>query len=267
MLFNPVMSILGITFLSLPFIVHSATNESACGDSSNFLALVDRPTYSDSVCVVPRHNSVIEAGYQYQSLFGGGNLQTLPQTVYRYGMADQFEVVMLFPSYVHQNIDPHVGFGATTLGVKHQLTANQTWITTIEGLFTLPSGSSAFGSQNPGAVFNGIISYNISSTVALTGMFGISSQSEPVSSGGQSYTSFNPDIVLSWAKDKLDLYVEVYGQSSTGPDEGSGFNMDAGVLYLIKKNISLDLEFGQRLTGDLFGFNQYIGTGIAIQFS
>lgn len=267
MLSNPIKSFWGIALFSLSFVVNSDTNDSACGASSNFLALVDRPTFSDSVCVVPRHNSVVEAGYQYQSLFGGGNLQTLPQTVYRYGLADQFEVVMLFPSYVRQNIEPQVGVGASTLGVKHQLFANQKWITTIEGLFTFPSGSSAFGSQNPGAVFNGIVSYNISSTVAITGMFGVSSQSESVYDGGQSYTSFSPDLVLSWAKDRLELFIEVYGESKTGPDEGSGFNMDAGVLYLIKKNISLDLEVGQRLTGDLFGFNQYIGAGIAIQFS
>lgn len=266
MIFNYKISLLWFILLSLSFTVTANNDDTPCSGSNNLLALVDRPSYGDSACVVPQHNSLLESGYQYQSLLGGGNLQNVAETVYRYGLADQFEIVMTFPAYIHQNITPKAGFTAGSVGVKHQLSANQKWVTTIEGLLTLPSGSSSFGSKEPGGAVNGIISYDITPAIGITGMFGISSQSEPAYSGGQSYTSFNPYLVLSWTKDRAVFFIEVYGQSSTGPQQGSGFNMDGGVLYLVKKNITVDLEVGQRLSGSLFDFNQYIGTGVAILF-
>lgn len=98
-------------------------------------------------------------------------------------------------------------------------------------------------------------------------MFGVSSQTQAINDGGKRYTSVNPDLVLSWTKEKISVYGEIYGQSKTGPQNGSGFNADAGILYLIRKNIVIDLEAGHRLSGVLGGFSHYVGTGISIQFS
>lgn len=101
----------------------------------------------------------------------------------------------------------------------------------------------------------------------MTGTLEYLSISEPINSGGQSFTSVNPDLLLSWTKNKISLFIEVYGQSKTAPDEGSGYNADAGILYLIKKNIVIDLEIDQRISGLLDGVERYYGGGITIQFN
>jgi hypothetical protein len=98
-------------------------------------------------------------------------------------------------------------------------------------------------------------------------MLGVSSVSLSIDAGGGRISSINPDLVLSWTKGKISIYGEVYGQSKTGPQEGSGFNSDAGIIYLLKKNIEIDIEMGRCISGQLFGFSRYIGTGISIEFA
>ena len=102
--------------------------------------------------------------------------------------------------------------------------------------------------------------------INISGMLGISSLSQLVESGWQSYYSVNPDLIFSWSQKQFTIYVEAYGQSRTGPDQGSGYNMDAGILYLVKKNIAVDCSVGHQLSGDLGGFQSYVGAGLSILF-
>ncbi len=70
--------------------------------------------------------------------------------------------------------------------------------------------------------------------------------------GGERFNSFNQDYALTWKPHKQwQIYGEVFGQSKTGPDEGSGYIADAGVQYLVNKYLVLDLEVGQRISGDI----------------
>lgn len=241
--------------------------QTPCTGDNNLLSIVNRPTVGDSSCVVPENSALLEMGYQYQNVTDGGYQQNAPDAMLRIGLPQNFEFNVTIPNYIHQTIVPKVGFTATTLGVKHVVAASTKWIATLEGLITLPSGSATFGSRNYGEACNGIASYNISEHISITGMFGVTSQSEPIYNGGGRYTSFNPDLVLGWSKDKIVIYWEVYGQSKTAPDEGNGFNTDVGLLYLAQQNVALDVEFAQRLNGSLYGFSRYIGAGITLQFN
>ena len=260
----------GIVFcilLSSTTIVYSSQITTPCGGPTDLLLFVNRPTQADSACVVPNKSAVLESGYRYLDLLGGGTQQDLPESLFRIGLADRFEINILLPNYVYRTFEPRRGFNESTLGIKHELGANTKWVSAIEGYLILPSGSATFGSKEAGGIFNGILSYNITSELNISGMLGISSQTQSIDDGGRRYSSVNPDLVLSWTKEKISIYGEVYGQSKTSPYEGSGFNMDTGILYLLKKNIVIDFSVGQRMQGTLFGFSHYIGTGISVQFS
>jgi hypothetical protein len=162
---------------------------------------------------------------------------------------------------------PHSGFSATTLGLKHEIGYNEHWLGAVEALITLPDGSAAFGNRGTGAAFNGIISYTFNPQFNLTLMLGGTTETQASHDGGRRFGSVNPDLVLTYsANDKIDLYAEVYGQSKTGPGEGSGFNSDAGVIYLVLPKLAVDAEVGQRISGNLTGFNQYVGAGISFMF-
>lgn len=240
--------------------------DSPCGSSANLLSLVDRPTVSVSACTVPEKNIIVEYGYQYMQLLGSGIMHNLPEMEIRFGLPDNFEFVLYPPNYYNESVYPRVGFGPTSLAVKHILASGSKWVASVDLYTILPSGSAFWGSQKPGGDISGILTYNLSNEISMSGEFGVSSTSLPVNYGGISFNSFNSDIVLSWNKDKLSLYVEAYGQSKTSPYDGSGYNSDAGIIYLFRKNIAVDLEVGQRLSGALGGFNTYFGTGISIQF-
>lgn len=153
------------------------------------------------------------------------------------------------------------------MGIKHELGYNSKWVGAIEALATLPDGSAVFGSKRMGIAANGIVGYTYNSKFNISFMFGVSSQSESSQNGGHRYTSVNPDLVLTYSPtDKFDIYAEFYGQSKTASNEGSGFNLDAGFLYLLLPNLSVDVEAGQRMSGNLGGFAHYVGAGMGLLF-
>ncbi|MGX6638311.1 transporter [Legionella pneumophila] len=243
------------------------TYETVCGEPTDMLSFLERGGIATNPCVVPPRSVLISSGYQYQQLIGEGVQHSFPAAAIQLGLPGYFEVDLLLPNYINQTVDPRIGFSQTQLIVNHVLWFNNKWVITASGTFVFPSGSASFGSPNPGGGVIGILSYNFNSQLNLTGNLGITSQSEPSYDGGQSYTSVNPDLILSWTKNKISLFAEIYGQSKTAPDEGSGFSTDAGVLYQVKKNIAIDFEVDQRITGLLNGVERYYGGGITIQFN
>ncbi|BCA95602.1 hypothetical protein TUM19329_19630 [Legionella antarctica] len=252
--------------LALPIAAWCSSNP-PCGGPTDLLSIIDRPTIADSVCLVPNKSIVMESGYQHLSLLGGGTQQNFPEALLRFGLADEFEFNILLPNYIHQNILPYTGYQATVMGVKHQIGSSSEWVTVIDGYVILPSGTANFGSERIGGIVNGLFGYNFTSEINLSGMLGVSSQTQSINEGGMRFTSVNPALVLSWSKEKVSVYWEIYGQSKPSPEDNAGLNTDAGVIYLIKKNIAIDLEAGQRINGSLGGFSHFWGAGISIQFS
>jgi len=238
-----------------------------CGGESALLSIVDRPTVGDSACVVPYNKAVLEFGYQYQKLrHSSADQQNFPEATVRIGLPYNNELVAVLPNYILQSSGPRSGFAASTLGIKHEIGYTDAWLAAIEGLVTLQGGNSAFGRDGTGGALNAIVEYDFNPTWSLSFMFGVTSQVQSQRDGGQRFTSFNPDLVLTYALNpKINFYGEVYGQSKTGPGESSGFNADAGILYLLMPTVVLDLEVGQRISGNLGGFNHYIGAGISIE--
>jgi hypothetical protein len=236
-----------------------------CG---GLLNLVDRPSNLDSVCSVPFNQGMLEMGYQYQELYKpDGQQHNLPTAEVRIGLPANNELSVILPNYIHQNRVPHYGNTATTVILKHEIGYNQTWVGAVEALVTLPDGSSSFGSNGVGTSINAIASYTINPKLNLTFSLAGSTQTTPSQSGGQRYTTVNPDVVFTYSpSEKCDVYAEVFGQSKTGPGESSGFNTDAGVLFLINPHWEIDFEIGQRISGALNSLNHFIGTGTALLF-
>jgi len=237
-----------------------------CGENNSVLInILDRPTIGDSACAVPFGKAVLEAGYEYQELtHSAGYQQNFPEAELRIGLPDNNELVILPPNFIHQSMTTS-GYASSTIGIKHEMGYNQNWLDAIEVLATLPSGSTSYGSDGLGAAFNGIVSYTFNPTFNLSFMLGGSTETLPTLNNGGRFNSINPDVVFTYsATDKLDLYVEIYGQTKTNPTENSGSNSDAGIIYALLPNFTVDLEVGQRISGNLGGFNHYVGTGIGV---
>lgn len=256
---------------------HASAAQNPCTGPSALLALLDRPTISDSSCVVPNGKTVLEAGVALGRLSSppGGRFDTLPNAELRAGLPDNNELVWLPPNFQYQRTDasPGVpaatdsGFGATVIGLKHEIGYDAHWQWTVEGLATLPSGNSFYGSHGAGAAVNGIVSYSSGGPFGASLMLGATSQTEPTSAGGGRYQSVNPDVTVTWQlSPRLQFYGEVYAQTHTAPGQNWGSDADGGVQYLLSRNWEVDLEEGVRLQGNLGGFTRYTGAGFGTIF-
>ncbi|MFA6036729.1 MAG: transporter [Legionellales bacterium] len=233
---------------------------------ASLLAVLNRPTVADSSCVVKSGKVVIEMGTQYKELYlSDGHEYNYPEAQLRFGLPEGNEFTILTPNYISSQ---HLsGYTATTLGLKHQFVPIGPLVYTAESLFTLPSGDHNFGSEGLGVAVNAIVSYDFTATLSTTIMLGYSSQTTAYNNGGEQYSSFNPDLVITWQPlQSLQFYAEVYGQTKTGPEESAGYNTDAGIQYLFTKNIEVDFGFGQRLSGTLDDFSHYLSAGGAVSF-
>ncbi len=232
-----------------------------------FFALVNRPTVADSPCTVPSKKAVVELGYQYQNLINHVKSQEFPFADFRLGLPANSELFALLPHYIHHSVKPTSGFGPTSIGFKHKLIATSKLIASVEGLATPASGSRTFGNKRWGGVINGIFYYSFTKKLSLTCQLGVSTRTQSTLDGGKRFNSVNPDAYLAWTPlDKLQVYAEIYGQSKTAPHQGAGFNVAGGLIILVTENMTIDVEGGQRLRGQLGNLENYVGAGAAVQF-
>ncbi len=245
----------------------SASGGNPCRGRDALLAILDRPTVGDSSCAVRSGRVVVEAGYAYSSLYppASGHGQIYPQLELRFGLSHDNEFVFLPAERI---LAPQAdGYTASVIGLKHEIDVSPAWQFAAESLVTLPSGDPNQGSAGTGIAVNGIASWSPNSTVGLSLMVGVTSDTEPTNLGGGRYASFNPDGVVTWEfVPNLQLYAEVYGQTHTGVGQGSGYDADGGIQILVSRDFELDFEAGTRLSGQLGGFSHYVGAGLGLEF-
>ncbi len=274
-----ILSVCAVSFLGYGAKAHAEdrkaekTDPCSVSDPSALFSLLDRPTFSDSACPVPFGHAVLEMGLMRATLRGegGGRAYSYPQPELRFGLPGRNEFKVLAPTYTSARSgnprEASSGLSATAIGFKHGLGYTDKWTGSVEGILTLPSGNDVFGSRGLGATLNGIAAYSLSDHVGLSVQLGLSSLTDPVSAGGKRFTSFNQFITATWNPvERFQVYGEVYGQTKTSSNEGSGYNFDGGIQFLITHWLEVDIETGVRLTGNLGGFSHFYGAGIGILF-
>lgn len=235
------------------------------GLCNGLLSLVSRPTAADSPCVVPNNHFLMEFGYGYATVKTGGYFHAFPQNVFRAGLPFNNEFIVDLPQYYIENPQPGSGLGPTFMGFKHRFISTDTWLVSAEGYVSPPSGGNMYGSDKTQALTDVMVDYALTSTIVVQGQVGLSTYVDPPQEGGRRYNSFNPIGVITWQPQKTwQVYAEVYGQTHTASYEGPGFNADAGVQYLVTKNIEVDVVYGHRVSGDLLGLENYVGAGFAV---
>ncbi len=237
-----------------------------CGGASGLLAELDRPTVGDSACVAAPGRAIVELGYAHLNT-NVGTRQTLPQTETRFGLPRRNEFVLLPPDAIYATNEhgTETDYSAAVIGLKHEWGYSRRWIYTGEVLFTAPGTYNANGAVDGwGSAVNGIMGYNLTTNVALGLMLGVTSLYDQQ---GRRYTSVNPDFTATWLIDpRWQLYGEIYGQTHTAAGQGSGWDSDGGVQYLVTRHVEVDAEIGQRLSGALGGYRNYWGLGAGWEF-
>jgi hypothetical protein len=254
-----------LTFLSF-FCVLVYADERVCDDLS-VINLADRPTFAYGACVVPQKTSMLELGFKHFKLLGEGESNYLPNSEYRFGLGWDTEIDVNPPNYYFQSIHPRAGFGYVSVGLKRVFYNDKNFVFTAEGFYIPPSGHFYFGSQGNQGGFNLITQYNFAEKWTMALVFGAASYGEMNKLEFQNYKTYSPDVALSYKlADNLVLYGEFFGQTRSSYTQGFGLVFDTGLIYQIFKFATVDIEFGQRVMGQLNNAAHYIGMGSAIKF-
>lgn len=259
-----------IYFAVLIFLIYvNASGEQipplCAGGVNQLLTLVDRPSIAYSPCTVPKQLILIESGYNYAQVIPRNNAHIVPQTEIRIGIMNNSEIDIFPPQYIYQFPIKASGFTSSSIGLKHVAYYDEHQLITLQGYITPSSGSDYYGTRSTGFLINAIYNYGFDSGVSISTLAGLLSSADSPNQDNQRFYSFNPIVVLGWSlSDKLAPYIELYGQSKTASNEGWGLSMDTGFNYLVAKNLTVDMEYGQSISGGISGIKRYIGAGFVL---
>src|SRR3990167_8368884 len=125
------------------------------------MELTDRGTITDTPCIVPEQQFLVEGGYQYQKLITSESLEVYPQAQIVYGLPHKLEIFLDVPSYNRPTNFVPSGLSPVNIGIKHEFAYGKKWSASLQGIVTIPSGSNAFGSPKISEVVNGIFAYEL----------------------------------------------------------------------------------------------------------
>lgn len=237
----------------------------ACTSDNRMLTIIDRPSASYSPCTVESKTLYIESGYAYQKLTPSGNGQNLPQMEMRLGLTDHTEIEYFPPNYFVQPSPYQSGFAEMSLGLKHVFYFDSHQIVTAQGYVSPPSGSQYLGTAKTSFFINGIYDYTFDSNFSIVTNLGIASNSAPPAFPAKNYYSFNSTINLGLPiANNIAGYIETYSQSKTALNQGWGVSMDGGLIFLVKKHLTIDVSAGQRIAGYLGNTDHYFNAGFVI---
>lgn len=251
----------------MAFAISLYADDDPCSGQDILLNLINRPSFSDSVCTVPPKKLLIEGGFQDQKIIGGEIQVNFPELSIHLGLSKNSEFVVNTSNYVQQTIYPTSGTTPTWLGIKHKIFYNKNWVITGGGLVSPPSGNSAFGSPHLEGTINGIVYHQVNKELAWQIQLGFNQLSDPAISGGRLYQSINSNFLISYTfKDKINVYLESLGQTKTSSSESFGLIQGIGLIYLFNSKTTFDVEFYQRITGKVLELQHFIGAGMTHLF-
>lgn len=253
-------------FIFLLLINVAYASDKVCDDLS-VLNLADRPTFAYGACVVPKNSSMLELGFKHFKLLGEGESNYLPDSEYRLGLGWDTELDINPPNYYFQSLSPKAGFGYVALGLKTVAYDDKNFVLSFEGFFIPPSGHAYFGSRSDQAGFNIITQYEFLERWSLAAVLGLATYGQRNEIKFESYRTYSPDVALSYVlTDNIVMYGEFFGQTRSSYNDGFGIVFDTGFIYQLSQFATIDIEFGQRVLGQLNNAAHYIGLGTAIRF-
>jgi Putative MetA-pathway of phenol degradation len=239
--------------------------EKVCDDRS-LINLSDRPTFAYGACVLKKNESILEFGAKHFKLLGEGESNLLPDAEYRLGLGFNTELDVNPPDYFSQTVNPQAGFGYVSVGLKTLFYQTSDFVFSAEGFYIPPSGHAYFGARSSQGGFNLISQYNFKEKWSLALVFGAASYGEMNKIEFQNYKTYSPDLALSYEiNNQLVVYGEFFGQTRSSYNKGFGLIFDTGLIYQIFEFATVDIEFGQRVLGELNNAAHYIGIGGVIR--
>ena len=212
--------------------------QATSGSETEDLITTDRPGIANGSALKRPGEIQIEAAYQGQRVSGDRN--TVVPFLLRFGATDRFEVRLETGAFVAVQ-DGTTGYAPHSLGAKYGLGANRCLI----GRVFVPSGGGGFGSDR----FQGDLLY--ATDVALSGGYGLTLNVGGAfyDSGEATYGTGLAAATLSYGPNaRTSLFADAGFQTSEGTGR-TALTLDAGIAYIVGRDVQLDLSVGNGVTG------------------
>lgn len=267
-------------------------------DEWDFYNLIntDRPDFTDATYTVGRGVTIIENGYTFRQIndHEGNNRQSrrsLPESLVRYGVTDEFELRLKWNGYAMSNIhDLDTGlrtqvFGGDDLylGIKYELFQQNAWrpmLTMLTGT-TVPVGTNGVSSNALQPFINFVPGWGIRRWLYLKMSFGLDwqkvSQSELIGGGSvpiaTSVLTFRDNIhvyhgsvsLLFQASKRVGGFVEMFTlATASGADNRPTTYVDTGLFIYATTNVQFDVRIGKRVSERVDEF--FTGGGLSLRF-
>ena len=238
-----------------------AASSPAMSDDTPGPLVTDRPDQTESSVVVPKGSVQIEAGFALaQRDQAGQTLETseFPSTLVRYGLDSRVELRFGWAGYIQEESEvggfdtDRSGNGDLSLGAKIGLRGEQGRAPQLALLMSanLPSGSADFRGERFDPSMRLLGSHTLSDRLGLGWNVGVAAESS--SDAGGELDTFGIGIYTAALgisiNDRWGSFVELAGGiplSGPGRPENS---FDAGVTYLVRDNLQLDVYAGTGLS-------------------
>ncbi|MDX1507861.1 MAG: transporter [Woeseiaceae bacterium] len=216
----------------------------------------ERPGFSSSPVALKPSVMQIEAGYEYVRAGNSIDAHALPLTLFRYGIADEFELQLGWAGYAWVNGSGQDinGIRDASIGMKWQVSDEDAALPlALFAGVSLPIGDDDFTSDEVDPTIGAFWSFD-----AGLSWFG----TVLVSDVAGSRTVGNAVGISLPIDDRSGGYVEYFGIFAEG--NGPEHYVNGGIAYLPRNNVQVDLHLGAGVNdraADLF-----VGAGIAYRF-
>ena len=205
----------------------------------------DRPDQTETPALVPKGMFQIETGFSFQKNEANSTTQTLPSTLWKYGINDHFELRLITEFTNEKIFDKKVsGFNPILIGCKIKIADEKGIVPKMSfiGHISLPNAASKeFKSEYFAPEFRFVMQHTLSKKVSLSYNL------------GAEWDGFSPEPTFIYTvatgysiTEKIGSYIELFGFAPQ--QQTANHNFDGGFTYLISPNFMVDASAGVGIT-------------------
>jgi len=238
--------------------------------------VTDRPDQTESSSTVPPGYVQFEFGWTHTE-DGDPDIErdAIPETLVRAGLSKDLEFRLGFDGWQCEDIDSSTtsehhldGRGDASVGIKWKIMSEDYCFPEVALIpsLSLPIGADDVTSDRFDPSYRLAFSHTISNRFSLGYNLGQALTTEEDELGDHDTRhSFLYTLVLgAELMDRLDSFVELFGDMPTGSEGGPKHSFDLGLTYLLQDNLQIDMLFGFGLSDSADDW--FFGTGVVYRF-
>lgn len=220
----------------------------------------DRPDQTETPSIVPKGMFQAETGFTFQKNDANSKTNTLPSTLWKYGVNENFEL-RLITEFTSETLNKQTtsGLNPILIGCKIKLSEEKGFWpkTSFIGHILIPNAATLnFKSDYYAPEFRFVMQHTLAEKISFSYNL------------GAEWDGFSPEPTFIYTiasgysfTDKLGAYIEVFGFAPQY--ETANHSFDGGFTYLINNNFMVDLSFGVGITDN--APQHYVAVGFSFR--